>query len=226
MTTPSFQAQWTHFHPHSWPLGQYLKDYDGENLTRFHFLPLGRPHVLNRDELKALIDRMNAMAEAVLGDGNEVWMVQAQWTKPDRAPDLKTRNRLFRLRRRNGLHADWDFYSQGSTQNFVIHSGLVTWRRHAFDRLFLDLYNLRVQDVLFMRPDNGAVFRPYAVGADVAMPSPKALIDLVSGFYGWLPTHGRGFLRFNKAQMAGDDGKFTVGKSVAEAINKAIKPHD
>jgi len=222
--TPTFQAQWTHAHPYSWPIGQYLKDYDGENLTRFHFLPLGRPHVLNRDELKMLIQRVNQLAEAVLGDGNEVWLVQAQWAKPDKAPDLKTRNRLYRLRKRHQLRGDWDFYSQGSSQNFTIHSGLVTWRRHAFDRLFLDLYNLRVQDVLFMRSDTGAVFRPYAVGADVAMPSPKALIELISSFYGWLPTHGRGVLRFNREQMAGDGGKFDVPKSVAEAINKAIKP--
>jgi len=222
MTT--FQAQWTQFHPHSWPLGQYLRDYEGENLTRFHFLPLGRPHVLNRDELKALLERANMMAGAVLGEGNSAWLVHAQWAQPDRAPDLKTRNRISRLRRRHGLTGDWEFYSQGSTQNFIIHAGLVTWRKRAFDRLFLDLYNLRIQDVLFMRPDDGAVFRPYAVGADVAMPSPKALIELIGGFYGWLPTHGRGFLQFNKAQMAGGDGKFTVPKSVAAAIHAAVTP--
>lgn len=217
-----FKAAWTKFHPKSWPLARSLPDYDGENLVRFHLLPEGRPHVLNRDELKALIGRFNTLGEAVFGEGHGVWLVYAQWSKPDIQPDFKTRNRTLRFRVRWQLKSDWDFFSPADKQTYTVYAGRVTWRKNAFDRLFLDLYNLRMADVLLMR-DDGAIFRPWAIGADVTMPTPQMMMALVEDFYGWLPVHGRGILKFNKAQMSGNAGKFSVSKACAEAINKALK---
>lgn len=217
----TFQAAWTHFHPKSWPLGRAFSEYTGENVTRFHLLPEGRPHVLNRDELKALIRRFNVLAQAVLGDEAPVWLAYAQWSKPDVQPDQKTRNRVRRFKTRHRMGGKtWEFFSPADKRTYTIHAALLNWRENGFDRLFLDLYNLRMQDVMFMRADNGAVLRPYAIGADVAMPDPTALIALVEQFYGWLPGNGRGYLHFNPAQM--QDGKFSVSKPCAEAIQLAV----
>ncbi|ESQ74534.1 hypothetical protein [Asticcacaulis sp. AC402] len=213
----AFQQDWIKFHSGSWPIGHILRDTPGWNLTRFHLLPGKRAVASDHSELRGLIERYNTMATAVLGDGQPCWLVLLASPNENAAH----RKRRMRVERQWKLSPGWSFYSGTDTLTYTVMSGEVIWQHNRFNRLFLHVYQRRLWDVLFMNQATGAVFTPYEAGCEVSQPTPQQLMDVISGYYGWLPKNGDGFLSFNPAQMQGTT--FKVSKPCSEAISSAVK---
>jgi hypothetical protein len=212
----NFQTDWLRFHPNSQPVGHLLRDAEGWNLTRFHFLPNDRRLAADHDELRAVLERFNKVATATLGEYAPCWLIVLQSPNQDR----RLGQRLERIKSRHGLQPGWSFFNPADSLTYQACAGEVTWRTDSFNRLLLHIYQTEVWDLLWMNRETGAVFRPYDAGADISQPTPDDLIARISSFYGWMPTDGRGFIHFNAAQMA--TAKFQVTKPCAEAIQKVI----
>ncbi len=226
-----FHALWSRFHSGSVPVSHLLTEYTGWNLTRFHLLPDGRNAVYNHNELRGLLDRFNTLGAEILGENAPCWIVVPQiggldGYSADSAAVITEKHilraRLRRLKTVYGMEMRWEFHSTSDQANYSVFAAETIWRKDAFNRLFLHLYKERLADILWMNPETGAVFAPYDAGVDLSAPTPEALIDIVSRYYGWLPDNGTGFLQFNPKQMK--SASFTVGKSCAAAIQKAINP--
>ncbi|MDI7773843.1 hypothetical protein [Asticcacaulis sp. EMRT-3] len=210
----AFQIAWHRFHPGLFPLGHLLRDATHWNATRFHLLPDDRAAAHSRDELRLLIERYNTMGTASLGEDEPCWLVVAQSPNQNKAHWT----RMNRIKQRYAMQAGWEFYSTTDHLNYTVWSGDVRWRANSFNRLLLHIYHQDIWDVIWVRKSDGAVFHAYECGVDVSQPTPQALIDLVSRYYGWLAQSDRGYLKFNPKQMAGV--KFQVSKPCAEAINR------
>jgi len=139
---------------------------------------------------------------------------------PPEPVDPAARKRIHRLKHRFGLTPRWDYYSADDKAIYTISAGEITWPEGGIARLFVDIHNDRLSDIILMNADTGAVFAPYGAGAYVSQPTPEALIALISNYYGWLPQNGKGLLRFNPAQMK--KSNFQVSKSCAAAIQRAL----
>jgi hypothetical protein len=222
-TIDPFQAVWQSFHPDCLPVGGSLRDGGTWNVTRFHLLPNGRDAAVSRGDYRSLFDRFNIITTEVLGDNTPGWLIVPQPCNPDGTPihnGPATRARFRRLMSRYRMTERWQFYSATDVCIYKIYAAPITWRQRAFDRLFIDIYHGRVVNALFMNADNGSTIAPYEVGVYAAKPTPQDLIQLVSGYYGWLPVTGDGILRFDPAQMT--KGSFEVNKACAAAIQRAL----
>ena len=211
-----FQSLWQLHHGNAQPVGHLLCETEGWNLTRFHLLPEHRANAHNHDELRDLLMRYNLIAIETLGEGEPCVMIMLQTVNQNATQTA----RLERLKRRHRLEFVSSFYNERDNFTYAAYAGDSAWFYQRFNRELLDIYQHRLWDVIWMNTQSGAVFRPYDAGADVSQPTPQALMDMVSRHYGWMPTDGTGFLRFNPAQM--QTAKFTVTKSCAEAIKKAV----
>lgn len=212
-----FETNWRRFHPGRFPLGHMLRHADNWNGTRFHLLPDNRAAVASRAEFRALIERYNTMGTATLGADAQCWLVLVQ--SPNQ--DVKSRARMNRIKKRYDMQAGWQFFSATDNLSYTVWTAKVEWRENAFNRLLIQTYHQDIWDVLWMRASDGAIFYPYGSGVDVSQPTPQALIDLVSRYYGWLPVPGAGgYLKFNPKQM--QDVRFEVSKPCADAINRLI----
>jgi hypothetical protein len=220
----SFQTLWTRFHPDAVPVGHTLEKNGTWNLTRFHLLPNGRDGTVSRQEYRQLIHRFNQLANDVLDEGAPVWLILPERSAPDWAPaeatDRKQEDRLHRLKRRFGLTKAWEYYSADDKCVYSISAGEFTWPEGGSARLFLDVHNERLKDIVLMNADTGAVIAPYTAGVYVSQPTPEALMALISNYYGWLPQDGTGLLRFNPAQTT--KSSFQMSKSAAAAIQRAL----
>ncbi len=222
MTTP-LQPIWQQFHPDAVPVGHTLANNGTWNLTRFHLLPGGRDAALSRPEYRSLIERFNKVTTEVLGDGEPFWLIVPDRQAPTwarEAPDPKARARWRRFRARYRLFWQWDFFSPSDNIVYKIEAAQHTWRPLHFDRLFLDIYNEKLADIILMNARTGAVVAPYVAGLFVSQPTPAELIQLISRYYGWLPIPGQGLLRFDPAQM--QDTRFELPKSAAAALQKSL----
>ena len=211
-----FQQAWLRFHPNTFPIGHWLRDGLGWNLTRFHLLPGGHTTAQTSGQLRDLLARFNTVATAALGEGSDCFVVALQSANENKVH----RARMERLKRRFKLRQGWQFFSTSDTLAYTVWSGDITWTSGGFNRLLLHVYRQDLWDILIMNKATGAVFYPYDSGADVSQPTPQGLIALVSKFYGWMPVDGNGFLQFNPAQMAGVN--FKVTPSCAAAIKAAV----
>jgi hypothetical protein len=221
--TTALQPIWQQFHPDAVPVGHTLAGNGTWNLTRFHLLPGGRDAALSRPEYRSLIERYNKVATEVLGDGETFWLIVPNRQAPTwarEAPDPVARARWLRFRARYRLFWQWDFFSASDNIIYNIEAEQHTWRPHLFDRLFLDIYNEKLADIILMNAKTGAVVVPYIAGLYVSQPSPAELIHLISRYYGWLPEPGQGLLRFDPAQMT--DTRFELPKSAAAALQKSL----
>lgn len=209
----SFTAAWQGFHGDDQPVGHLMHKYPGWNMTRFHFLPGNRVRADTTEERHQLFVRYERMAMEILGEGQPCYMMLLQKTDED------TR-RLERLKRRHGMTPAMSFCNDEERLNYVVHACESAWFPQRFTRELIAIDRQRIGDVMWMNRSNGAIYRPCDAGACVTQPTPQALIDLISRYYGWLPTNGGGFLNFNAAQMQGT--RFSVTPACAEAIRKAI----
>ncbi len=212
----SFEADWQRFHANTQPVGHLLRDAEGWNLTRFHFLPNDRRLAADHDELRSLLERYNRVATTTLGEDAPCWLIILQSPNQDR----RLGQRLERIKSRYNLQPGRSFFNVTDNLSYQVCAGEVTWRANAFNRLLLHVYQTELWDVMWMNRETGAVFRPYDAGADISQPTPNDLIVRISSFYGWMPFNGHGFIHFNAAQMA--TAKFQVTKPCAEAIQKVI----
>ncbi|MGA9659086.1 MAG: hypothetical protein WBQ60_08315 [Asticcacaulis sp.] len=213
---PSFQVEWSRFHPNTHPLGHMLH-YEGNwNMTRFHLLSGGRKQAASHDEVRDLLERYNAVATATLGENAPCYLVALQSPNQDK----KHRLRMDRLKKRYRMTSDWEFFSTSDAMTYTVWTGDVVWTNNGFNRLLLHTYQTDFWDLLWVNKDNGAVFRPYDAGADISQPTPEALVERISSFYGWMPQNGNGFITFNQAQMK--NPRFQVTKPCAEAMQKVI----
>lgn len=212
-----FQTAWHAFHGESLPVGHLIGDYAGWNTARFHLLPDHRANAHSHDELRDLLARYNLMACETLGEGEPCYMVMLQTINQNASQTA----RLNRLKRRYNMEFSMSFHCPEDNYTYAAYAAPSAWFNQRFNRELLNIYQQRLWDVIWMNQRTGAVYRPYDAGADVSQPTPQGLMDLVSKHYNWLPTNGSGFLRFNPAQMK--DAKFTVTKSCAAAIQKAVK---
>ena len=220
----SFQTLWQRVHPDAVPVGHTLEKNGTWNLTRFHLLPNGRDGTVSRQEYRQLIQRFNQLAGDVLDEGAPVWLILPEISAPDWAPpapvDRRQQNRLYRLKRRFGLTKAWEYYSADDKAVYTISAGEFTWPEGGSARLFLDVHNERLKDIVLMNADTGAVIAPTVAGVYISQPTPEALMALISNYYGWLPQDGTGLLRFNPAQMK--KSSFQMSKSCAAAIQRAL----
>ncbi len=216
MDKVDFQADWQRFHGNTQPVGHLLRNAEGWNLTRFHFLPDDRRLVADHDELRSLLERYNRVATATLGEDAPCWLMVLQSPNQDR----RLGQRLERIKSRYGLQPGWSLFNATDNLSYQVCAGEITWRTDGFNRLLLHVYQTELWDVMWMNKESGAVFRPYDAGADISQPTPNDLIARISSFYGWMPTNGHGFIHFNAAQMA--TAKFQVTKPCAGAIQKVI----
>lgn len=212
----SFETDWQRFHSNTQPVGHLLRNAEGWNLTRFHFLPNDRRLAADHDELRSLLERYNRVATATLGEDALCWLIILQSPNQDR----RLGQRLERIKSRYGLQPGWSFFNATDNLTYRVCAGEVIWRTNGFNRLLLNVYQTELWDAMWMNRETGAVFRPYDAGADISQPTPNDLIARISSFYGWMPTNGHGFIHFNAAQMA--TVKFQVTKPCAEAIQKVI----
>jgi hypothetical protein len=211
-----FQTAWHRFHPGPHPVTHRLREATGLNMTKFHLLPGRHITATTSGELRDLLERFNRVATATLGEGAPCYLMTLRSPNENRA----SRALMQRFVRRFGLQAGWQFYSVADKLVYTVWWGEVTWKSNGFNRLLLHIYRQDVFGVLLMNRDTGALFCPYDSGANVAAPTPQALIGLISQFYGWMPEE-TGFIHFNPAQMQGV--KFEVTPSCAAAINRVIK---
>ncbi len=220
----SFQTLWQRFHPDAVPVGHTLENNGTWNLTRFHLLPNGRDGWVSRVEYRGLISRFNHLATEILDAGAPVWLILPERSAPDWAPpeavDPAAKKRIHRLKNRFGLTPRWDYYSADDKAIYTISAGEITWPEGGIARLFVDIHNERLSDIVLMNADTGAVVAPYGAGVYVSQPTPEALMALISNYYGWLPQDGKGVLRFNPAQMK--KSSFQMSKSCAAAIQRAL----
>lgn len=168
-----FRAEWARYHANSPPLPWLLRQRPLPWL-RFHGLPKSKQYPDSKYERSIILDRANAIASELLGDGAQCWLIDAgiaedapdevafEWTDPDDPDDPPL----------------WQFSAQP-----------VTWQRNAFDiRLAA-----RAEDdgwpVMWMARHSGAIFAPYDGGFDLfpaSWPQVKALRDK---WPEWLPMH-------------------------------------
>lgn len=219
----ALQAYWQKLHPGSVPVGGMLKDGGPFNLTRFHLLPHGREAAFNRYEYRLLLERYNVIMTEVLGENEPVWLIVPVRNiagRVHRVEDPVEAARIRRLKRRYDLRTQWDFYSADQAVVYKIEAVQTIWQHDGFNRLLLQVYNDLISDVVFMNIRTGAVAAPYVAGVVVSQPSPKALMDLIAKYYGWLPPDGAGLLRFDPAQMKG--GNFPLPKAAAAALQNSL----
>ncbi|MBW8733707.1 MAG: hypothetical protein JF571_05260, partial [Asticcacaulis sp.] len=148
--------------------------------TRFHLLPNGRDGTVSRPEYRNLIARFNQLANDVLDEGAPVWMILPERSAPDWAPseavDPTLKKRIHRLKQRFGLTTRWDYYSADDKAVYTISAAEITWPEGGCARLFLDVHNGRLSDIVLMNADTGAVIAPYLAGVYISQPTPEALM--------------------------------------------------
>lgn len=174
------------------PLGWMLREEMPARWMRIHSLPRSKRYAETEAERRVLLQRQNALARTVLGEGAPCWIVVARYTasarptmRPPRLRGLDSRLRLS-FSFPNPWREDDRDRSQGD-----VWCARVRWRPGAFDTLLQEIADWRESGVLWASR-SGQIFAPYDGGVDVFTRTKFERDNLKWRFRAWLSQRADG----------------------------------
>lgn len=174
----NFRAFWQSHFNDAPPLGFALRETLPERWVRFHSLPMSKRYPETDDEHRIVLDRANAIAQTVLGQQADCWLVQAGDTGlgwPDEAFAAREGWRL----------SDQGAFRYDETE-WPVFAGKVAFAGGAFDELFLNVASDRAAPTLLMHSESGNVFAPYDGGIDIILANASEVSKLKADRAKWL----------------------------------------
>lgn len=175
------------------PLGWMLRQEMPARWMRIHSLPESKRHAETHAERRLLLQRQNAVARDVLGEGTPCWLVVARYGA--RVPPAMHPPRLCGFDSHLSLAFSfpdpWREDAADRSQNDV-WCARVQWRPRAFDALLQEIADWREAGVLWASQSSGQIFAPYDGGVDVFARTTFERDNLKWRFRAWLSEHPEG----------------------------------
>ena len=190
----SFESEWTGFYGSNPPISWKLREVDGLRWQRFHSLPGSKRYAESDAEAAVILARHNTLAEAVLGEGAECWLVQVIYASANPLDDHSRYSTLPSLTR-TGLEVEpvyADAELEDADAGWRVFAAPVAWRGGAFDALLASIANDAEPPTLWMARATGAAFAPYDGGVDLFLPTEEQKMLLRRRFAEWLSVHPAG----------------------------------
>lgn len=145
------------------PVGYRLREAVPQRWVRFHSLPEGKRHADTRDEEAEILRRHNAVASALLGNGEPIVVVCTGHSEDEKPVPPGNHHALAWLQfaHFDSLAVDdsmiyWHFWTASAQ-----------WKSGRFDDILTGVAREEIDNVLLVQPDRRAVYHPYDGGADV-----------------------------------------------------------
>ena len=157
---------------------------------RFHSLPESKRYAGTEGEYAELLMRANTVATEVLGEGDVCWLVQSIWDESG-AVRVDTVTLGSHQLTQSFLWREYED-TEDFDVDWMAYATQTVWKAGAFDSVIRRIADDELRAVIWVSPDNGAVFAPYDGGMDLILPSPEAVLELKSRHRGWLSRHPGG----------------------------------
>ncbi|MBD3319441.1 hypothetical protein GF342_06060 [Candidatus Woesearchaeota archaeon] len=178
----SFETWWKkHFKgvpPIKFDLRKRLRD----RWFRIHCLPQGKRYADSKKEYETIIERYNAVADAILGDKGDCWFVYAVdkdlLPKKIVLPDIKKQ-----------LTCDFEVLADPDDEESVMSfcTTSVKWKAGGFDALLREVADDEVGPLYFVNKKTRRIFAPYDGGADLFCKTKTERDKFAKQFKSWLP---------------------------------------
>ncbi len=177
----SFKEYWETNFKNIPPLGHELRSGLQNRWIRFHALPDAKRYADTALERKTIIERANKLADELLGNNSECWLVGSC-----EAWDDEGNGAVNNLRKRYSLEYafDWSEVLEGEEQH-SFHVKRVTWVSNQFDDIFESIAEDR-ERALFVNTTTNAVFAPYDGGYDLITNGRTHVENLKHKFSHWM----------------------------------------
>lgn len=165
------------------PVGYRLREAFPRRWVRFHSLPDAKRYAETDSEAVEILHRYNAVASALLGDGEPIVVVCTGYSDTEvPVPPADPHAVLASLelvpldtRTVDDPNIYWHFWAAPAR-----------WRSGRFDKLLMRVASDEIENVLLVNPDRRAVYHPYDGGADVIGADMFVCDSLRRDFRPWL----------------------------------------
>ena len=130
---------------------------------RFHGLPEGKRYAETREEAAEILRRHNAVASALLGEGEPIAVVCTGYSDSEKPVPPENHPALAWLQ---FAHVD-SMDADDSAMYWHFWTAPARWKSGRFDEILTGVAGEEIANVLLVQPDRRAVYHPYDGGADV-----------------------------------------------------------
>ena len=178
------------------PLGYRLREHFVDSRwVRFHSLPESKRYADSDAEMETILERANALADRVLGDGAECWMIANN--VPEQAemlakhhPKQQLVSDIFGLKE---SHSWKDPYEAPEDQFlWITYARECLWQHGEFDQAIKMIADDIDTGVLWVSKQTKEVFSPYDGGTDLIVQDSRSVHSLKIEFSNWLSAHHEG----------------------------------
>lgn len=172
------------------PVGYRLREAFPRRWVRFHSLPDGKRYAETHDEAAEIVRRHNAVASALLGNGEPIVVVCTGYSDSENPVPPENHHALpawLQL-----AHADTMALDDDPPSYWHFWTAPARWLPRRFDELLIGVAREDIANILLVQPDRRAVYHPYDGGADVIGADIFVCDSLRRDFRHWLSAHPRG----------------------------------
>jgi hypothetical protein len=187
-----FEQAWRTAFAGGRPLAYLLRDPFKSRWVRFHSLPESKRYAENDREMAIILQRQNALAADLFGEGRGCFMIQS---RRELEPGDYEYSDYDAPIREQGLSRTFDFFDDDEPEegsSWAAYAGQVVWSHGVFDSLLKRIANEEVAFLMWMDPQAGSLFAPYDGGVDIFLPTPADRDALKDRHRAWLSVHPSG----------------------------------
>ena len=177
------------------PVAHELKIQFADRWVRFHSLPESKRYPETEAEYQEVLSRHNQVLSELCSSCSDVYIVAPEYSsvlepKPPgpelegvlQNPEYWQSVPMHDPEEGEEFHSYWHLYYE-----------CAKWESGSLDRIFKQVANDELRNIMVINPTLGWVFHPYDGGADVILQNESKMQQLKNKFKGWLSAYASGW---------------------------------